>query len=85
MELAVNDSNNQENKERDNSDRYNPIGSHSVSSVSGTTGQGVGLVGALIPARHASQRLDTPVHVAFAFQHVHPRVLNSFPLQLQVC
>lgn len=40
MELAVNDSNNQENKERDDSDRYNPIGSHSVSSVSGTTGQG---------------------------------------------
>ncbi len=40
MELAVNDSNNQEDKKRDDSDRYNPIGSHSVSSVSGTTGQG---------------------------------------------
>lgn len=41
--------------------------------------------GEQIPTSHPPQRLHTPIHIPLTLQHRLPRMLNRFPLQLQVC
>ena len=64
MELAVNDSNNEQNQDRDNCNRYNPIGGHPEAVLISPCTIMNGGWQECIPTSHPSQRLHTTIDVA---------------------
>lgn len=85
MKFAVDDSKDEENENGDDSDGDYPIRSHSGTLVSHFSSNARGSsLGILLPTCHPPQCLDTPIHIALAFQHIHSRMLDRFPLQLQI-
>ena len=84
LKFAVYNRNDQDNQHRNNRNRYNPICSHPMISLAET--QRYTAIGTSdnIPTCHPPQRLDTPIHIPLTLEQRLPRMLNRFPLHLQI-
>ena len=84
LKFAVHNRNDQDNQHRNDRNRYNPICSHPMISLAQPQRYTAIGVSDNIPTCHPPQRLNTPIHIPFALQQRLPRMLNSFPLHLQI-
>jgi hypothetical protein len=88
MELAINDSKNQQDQNSNNRDRDYPIRSHPVrrerSKVSNLRSKGVNLQGKSLPTGHAPKRLDARVYISFALLQSRSCMLDGLPLLVEV-
>ena len=84
LKFAVHNRNDQDNQHRNNRNRYNPICSHPMISLAQPQpATGIG-VSDNIPTCHPPQRLNAPIHIPLTLQQRLPRMLNRFPLHLQI-
>ncbi len=84
LKFAVHNRNDQDNQHRNDCNRYNPICSHPMISLAQPQRYTAVGVSDNIPTCHPPQRLDTPIHISLTFQQRLSRVLNRFPLHLQI-
>ena len=84
LKFAVHNCNDQDNQHRNNRNRYNPICSHPIISLAQPQCATAIGVSDNIPTCHPPQRLDTPIHIPLALQQRLSRMLNRFPLHLQI-
>ena len=84
LKFAVHNRNDQNNQHRNNRNRYNPICSHPMISLAQPQRYTAIGVSDNIPTCHPPQRLNTPIHISLTLQQRLPRMLNRFPLHLQI-
>lgn len=81
--LAIHNCDNEQNKNCNDRDGYNPIRSHSVCS-SVTSSLQWPKFKEEIPTRHPPQRFHAPIHISLTLQDCDPRTLYLLALHLQI-
>ena len=84
FKLAIHHRDYQNDENRYDRNRYDPICSHPIQQSVHSSLIRMGYNGSKLPTSHPPQCLHTPIHIPLTLQHRLPRMLNRLPLQLQI-